>query len=189
MHYPMFSHASKPPTSAEERKAEERVTALYCESELPIDEAWAALTDYIHLWWPRELLQSEESHVYITDENLLEETENGEIIVLGNILHNIPNDVLSFEPAPGNSLVRFVEGREEPGSLSFILDNLVADSAEAIEETEILTIVEITSGTYSSSELDDEAELGLWARHKELGRILIGAYSRFIGAVSQEEVI
>lgn len=189
MHYPIFSHVSKSLTSAEERKAEERVTALYCESELRIDEAWAALTEYTHLWWPRELLQSEESHVYITDENLLEETENGEIIVLGNILHDIPNDVLSFKPAPGSTLVRLVQGGEERGSLSFILDNLMADSTEAIEGTEIPTIVEITSGTYSSSELDNDAELGLWARHEKLGRILIEAYSRFIGASPQEEAL
>ena len=63
MHYPMFSHAPEPVDQQRQHNGEERTVALYVESTLEPHETWAALTEYIHLWWPRQLLQSEESHI------------------------------------------------------------------------------------------------------------------------------
>ena len=58
MHYPMFSHAPEPVDQPQQAN-EERAIALYVESALEPHEAWAALTEYIHLWWPRQFMQSE----------------------------------------------------------------------------------------------------------------------------------
>lgn len=63
MRYPMFSHAPEPVDQQHQHNGKERTAALYVESALEPHEAWAALTEYIHLWWPRQLLQSEESHI------------------------------------------------------------------------------------------------------------------------------
>ncbi len=63
MRYPMFSHAPEPVDQQHQHNGKERTVALYVESALEPHEAWAALTEYIHLWWPRQLLQSEESHI------------------------------------------------------------------------------------------------------------------------------
>ena len=72
----MFSHAPEPVDQQHQHNGVERTVALYVESTLEPHEAWAALTEYIHLWWPRQLLQSEESHIDLSAELLLEETEN-----------------------------------------------------------------------------------------------------------------
>lgn len=53
MHYPMFSHAPEPVDQQRQHNGEERTVALYAESTLEPHETWAALTEYIHLWWPR----------------------------------------------------------------------------------------------------------------------------------------
>lgn len=88
MHYPMFSHAPEPVDQQRQHNGEERTVALYVESTLEPHETWAALTEYIHLWWPRQLLQSEESHIDLSTELLLEETADGDIIPVARIISN-----------------------------------------------------------------------------------------------------
>ena len=86
MHYPMFSHAPELVDQQHQHNSEERTAALYVESTLEPHEIWAALTEYIHLWWPRQLLQSEESHIDLSTELLLEETADGDIIPVARII-------------------------------------------------------------------------------------------------------
>ena len=125
MQYPMFSHAPEPVDQQHQHNGVERTVALYVESTLEPHEAWAALTEYIHLWWPRQLLQSEESHIDLSTELLLEETADGDIIPVARIIQCENEDVLTIAPYPGTHLGRFLGVSEESEeSLSFILDAL-----------------------------------------------------------------
>ena len=163
MHYPMFSHAPEPVDQQRQHNGEERTVALYVESTLEPHETWAALTEYIHLWWPRQLLQSEESHIDLSTELLLEETADGDIIPVARIILG--------------RLMGVAEESEE--SLSFILDALAPETAEGP-----LSLLEISSGTYTGRE---DEELGIYEEQEEAAALLMGAYSRFIGAELQRE--
>ena len=179
MHYPMFSHAPEP-TDQQQPVSEERTVALYVESALEPHEVWAALTEYIHLWWPRQLLQGEESHIDLSAELLLEETENGDVIPIARVIQCVNEDVLTIAPYPGTLLGRLLGADEETEeSLSFILDALAPETAEGP-----LSLLEMSSGTYKG--LEDE-ELGIYAGHEEVAALLMGAYARFIGAELQKE--
>ena len=179
MHYPMFSHAPEPVDQPQQAN-EERTVALYVESALEPHEAWAALTEYIHLWWPKQLLQSEESHIDLSTELLLEETEDGDIIPVARIIQCENEDVLTIEPYPGTRLGRLLGVAEESEeSLSFILDALAPETAEGP-----LSLLEISSGTCAGRE---DEELGIYAGHEEAAVLLMGAYSRFIGTTLQRE--
>lgn len=179
MHYPMFSHAPEP-TDQQQPVSEERTVALYVESTLEPHEAWVALTEYIHLWWPRQLLQSEESHIDLSTELLLEETADGDIIPVARIIQCENEDVLTIAPYPGTLLGRLLGADEETEeSLSFILDALAQETAEGP-----LSLLEMSSGTYTG--LEDE-ELGIYAAQEAAAALLMGAYSRFIGAELQRE--
>ena len=180
MHYPMFSHAPEPADQQHQHNSEERTAALYVESILEPHETWAALTEYIHLWWPRQLLQSEESHIDLSTELLLEETAAGDIIPAARIIQCENEDVLTIAPYPGTRLGRLMGVAEESEeSLSFILDALAPETAEGP-----LSLLEISSGTYTGRE---DEELGIYEEQEEAAALLMGAYSRFIGAELQRE--
>ena len=68
---------------------------------------------------------------------------------------------------------------ESEESLSFILDALAPETAE-----EPLSLLEISSGTYTGHE---DEELGIYTEQEEAAALLMGAYSRFIGAELQRE--
>lgn len=179
MQYPMFSHAPEPADQPQQAN-EERTVALYIESTLEPHEAWAALTEYIHLWWPRQLLQSEESHIDLSTELLFEETADGDIIPVARVVQHENEDVLTIAPYPGTRLGRLMGVAEESEeSLSFILDALAPETAEGP-----LSLLEISSGTYTGHE---DEELGIYAGQEEAAELLIGAYARFIGAELQRE--
>ena len=179
MHYPMFSHAPEPVDQPQQTN-EERTVALYVESTLEPHESWATLTEYIHLWWPRQLLQSEESHIDLSTELLLEETADGDIIPVARIIQCENEDVLSIAPYQGTRLGRLLGVDEETEeSLSFILDALALETAEAPQ-----SLLEISSGTYAGRE---DEELGIYAGHEEAAELLIGAYARFIGSELEKE--
>lgn len=179
MHYPMFSHAPEPVDQPQQAN-EERTVALYVESALEPHEAWAALTEYIHFWWPKQLLQSEESHIDLSTELLLEETEDGDIIPVARIIQCENEDVLTIEPYPGTRLGRLLGVAEESEeSLSFILDALAPETAEGP-----LSLLEISSGTYAGRE---DEELGIYEEQEEAATLLMGAYARFIGSELEKE--
>lgn len=179
MHYPMFSHAPEPVDQPQQAN-EERAIALYVESALELHEAWAALTEYIHLWWPRQFMQSEESHIDLSTELLLEETADGDIIPVARVVQHENEDVLTIGPYPGTPLGRLLNVTEETEeSLSFILDALAPETAEGP-----LSLLEISSGTYAGYE---DEELGIYAEQEEAAELLMGAYARFIGAELQRE--
>ena len=182
MHYPMFSHAPEPVDQQRQHNGEERAAALYVESTLEPHEAWAALTEYIHLWWPRQLLQSEESHIDLSTELLLEETAEGDIVPVAGIVQCENDVVLTIAHYPGTDMGRLMGVAEESEeTLSFILDALAPETAEGP-----LSLLEISSGTYTGSE---DEELGIYEEHEEAAVLLMGAYSRFIGAELQKEEI
>ena len=179
MQYPMFSHAPEPVDQPQQAN-EERTVALYVESTLEPHEAWAALTEYIHLWWPRQLMQSEESHIDLSTELLLEETADGDIIPVARVVQHENEDVLTIAPYPGTRLGRLMGVAEESEeSLSFILDALAPETAEGP-----LSLLEISSGTYTGRE---DEELGIYAGHEEAAALLMGAYARFIGSELEKE--
>lgn len=179
MHYPMFSHAPEPADQPQQAN-EERAIALYVESSLEPHEAWAALTEYIHLWWPRQLLQSEESHIDLSTVLLLEETADRDIIPVARVIQCENEDVLSIAPYQGTRLGRLLGVDEDvEESLSFILDALAPETAEGP-----LSLLEISSGTYAGRE---DEELGIYEGHEEAAALLMGAYARFIGAELQRE--
>ena len=179
MQYPMFSHAPEQ-IDQQQQANEERTAALYVESSLEPYEAWAALTEYIHLWWPRQLMQSEESHIDLSTELLLEETADGDIIPVARVVQHENEDVLTIAPYPGTRLGCLLGVAEESEeSLSFILDALAPETAEAPQ-----SLLEISSGTYTGRE---DEELGIYEGHEEAAALLMGAYSRFIGAEIQKE--
>lgn len=180
MHYPMFSHAPEPVDHQHQHNGEERTAALYVESTLEPHEVWAALTEYIHLWWPRQLLQSEESHIDLSAELLLEETENGDVIPIARVIQCVNEDVLTIAPYPGTLLGRLLGADEETEeSLSFILDALAPETAEGP-----LSLLEMSSGTYTGRE---DEELGIYEGHEEAAALLMGAYARFIGSELEKE--
>lgn len=179
MQYPMFSHAPEQIDQPQQAN-EERTVALYVESTLEPHEAWAALTEYIHLWWPRQLMQSEESHIDLSTELLLEETADGDIIPVARVVQHENEDVLTIAPYPGTRLGCLMGVAEESEeSLSFILDALAPETAEGP-----LSLLEISSGTYAGRE---DEELGIYEEHEEAAALLMGAYARFIGAELQRE--
>ncbi len=179
MHYPMFSHAPEPADQPQQAN-EERAIALYVESSLEPHEAWAALTEYIHLWWPRQLLQSEESHIDLSTVLLLEETADRDIIPVARVIQCENEDVLSIAPYQGTRLGRLLGVDEDvEESLSFILDALAPETAEGP-----LSLLEISSGTYAGRE---DEELGIYEGHEEAAALLMGAYTRFIGSELQRE--
>lgn len=179
MQYPMFSHAPEP-VDQQQQANEECTIALYVESALEPHEAWAALTEYIHLWWPRQLMQSEESHIDLSTELLLEETADGDIIPVARVVQHENEDVLTIGPYPGTPLGRLLNVTEETEeNLSFILDALAPEIAEGP-----LSLLEISSGTYAGRE---DEELGIYEGHEEAAELLMGAYARFIGAELQKE--
>lgn len=179
MHYPMFSHAPEP-ADQQQQANEEHTIALYVESALEPHESWAALTEYIHLWWPRQLLQSEESHIDLSTELLLEETADGDIIPVARVVQHENEDVLTIAPYQGTRLGCLMGVAEESEeSLSFILDALALETAEASQ-----SLLEISSGTYAGRE---DEELGIYAGHEEAAELLIGAYARFIGSELEKE--
>ncbi|MBF1681291.1 MAG: GTPase [Rothia sp.] len=179
MHYPMFSHAPEPVDQPQQTN-EERTVALYVESTLEPHESWAALTEYIHLWWPRQLLQSEESHIDLSTELLLEETADGDIIPVARVVQHENEDVLTIAPYQGTRLGRLMGVAEESEeSLSIILDALAPETAEGP-----LSLLEISSGTYAGRE---DEELGIYEEQEEIAELLMGAYARFIGAELQRE--
>ena len=111
---------------------------------------------------------------------MLEETADGDIIPVARIIQCLNEDVLTISPYPGTRLGRLlgvVEESEE--SLSFILDALTPETAE-----EPLSLLEISSGTYTGRE---DEELGIYEEQEEAAALLMGAYSRFIGAELQRE--
>lgn len=168
MHYPMFSHAPEPVDQQRQHNGEERTVALYAESTLEPHETWAALTEYIHLWWPRQLLQSEESHIDLSTELLLEETADGDIIPVARIIQCENEDVLTIAPYPGTRLGRLMGVAEESEeSLSLILDALAPETAEGP-----LSLLEISSGTYTGRE---DEELGIYEEQEEAAALLMGA--------------
>lgn len=180
MHYPMFSHAPEPVDQQRQHNGEERTVALYVESALEPHEAWAALTEYIHLWWPRQFMQSEESHIDFSTELLLEETADGDIIPVARVVQHENEDVLTIAPYPDTYLGRLMGVAEESEeSLSFILDALAPETAEGP-----LSLLEISSGTYTGRE---DEELGIYAEQEAAAALLMGAYSRFIGTELQRE--
>ena len=111
-------------------------------------------TEYIHLWWPRQLLQGEESHIDLSAELLLEETENGDVIPIARVIQCVNEDVLTIAPYLGTLLGRLLGADEETEeSLSFILDALAPETAEGP-----LSLLEMSSGTYKGLE-DEELSL------------------------------
>ena len=179
MHYPMFSHAPEPVDQQQQANAE-RTIALYIESALEPHEAWAALTEYIHLWWPRQLMHSGESYLDLFADLLLEETADGDIIPVARVVQHENEDVLTIAPYPGTRLGRFLDVTEETEeSLSFILDALAPETADAPQ-----SLLEISSGTYTGRE---DEELGIYEEQEEAAELLISAYARFIGSELQKE--
>lgn len=179
MHYPMFSHAPEPVDQQQQANAE-RTIALYIESALEPHEAWAALTEYIHLWWPRQLMHSGESYLDLSADLLLEETADGDIIPVARVVQHENEDVLTIAPYPGTRLGRFLDVTEETEeSLSFILDALAPETADAPQ-----SLLEISSGTYTGRE---DEELGIYEEQEEAAELLISAYARFIGSELQKE--
>ena len=71
MEYPLFSDRQQEPYLGEDT-SKYRTVALTAEVKLPLAELWLACTEYIHLWWPRELLRDEESYLELTDPVLTE---------------------------------------------------------------------------------------------------------------------
>lgn len=179
MHYPMFSHAPEPVDLQQQANAE-RTIALYIESALEPHEAWAALTEYIHLWWPRQLMHSGESYLDLSAEGLLEETEDGNVIPIARVVQYESQDVLTIAPYPGTQLGRLLDVTEETEeSLSFILDALAPATADAPQ-----SLLEISSGTYTGRE---DEELGIYEEQEEAAELLMGAYAHFIGSELQKE--
>ena len=179
MHYPMFSHAAEPVDQQQQANAE-RTIALYIESALEPHEAWAALTEYIHLWWPRQLMHSGESYLDLSADLLLEETADGDIIPVARVVQHENEDVLTIAPYPGTRLGRFLDVTEETEEgLSFILDALAPETADAPQ-----SLLEISSGTYTGRE---DEELGIYEEQEEAAELLISAYARFIGSELQKE--
>ena len=60
MEYPLFSDRQQEPYTGEDT-SKCRTVALIAEVKLPLAELWLACTEYIHLWWPRELLRDEKA--------------------------------------------------------------------------------------------------------------------------------
>lgn len=179
MQYPMFSHAPEP-VDQQQQVGEKRTIALYVESTLELHEAWAALTEYIHLWWPRQLMHSGESYLDLSTELLLEETADGDIIPVARVVQHENEDILTIAPYPGTRLGRLLDVTEETEeSLSFILDALAPATADAPQ-----SLLEISSGTYTGRE---DEELGIYEGHEEAAELLMGAYAHFIESELQKE--
>lgn len=168
----LFSHQIEETLAPDRHTPTEHRTGVWVESELPPAELWQAFTEYTHLWWPVELRSSHEAHVEIGEELIIEETAEGELQPLAQVLHMIPLDVIAVQPLEG------VLNGAFDGGLSFTFDE---------ENNE--SIVEISLGVIKPHDVDPDAELGVTAHDLEVARLLLGGFARFIGTeVKVEDV-
>ncbi len=176
----LFSHAPQP-TEAEKsaQAAAAASSALYIRSEMPLDELWTAFTEYTHLWWPRELKRGEESYVEFAETHLLEDEDAAGVRILAEIVHLVVEDVIAVWPLENQLAGAFRSG------LSFIFDTDADAAAGTDKETEG-SLLEISSGLVAPREVGD-SELGLREEDRETARLLLGGFSRFIGARLYEE--
>lgn len=165
----LFSHQIDETPAPETVTPPESRTGLWIESELSPAELWQAFTEYTHLWWPVDLRSSHEAHVEIGDELLIEETAEGELQPLAQVVHLVPLDVVAVQ-----SLEGVLNGAFD-GGLSFTFD----------EEDE-RSIVEISSGVIKPQDIDPDAELGVLEHDKDAAQQLLGSFARFIGTEVKE---
>lgn len=159
----LFSHAPAVPVS-ESSAAPEELIPLYVRSELPLEELWAAFSEYAHLWWPRSLKHEGESHVEFGETFFLEEEDGGRQHVLGETVFFVPGDVLAIRTAAEAFTWGFERG------LSFVLDEDAAGS-----------VLDICSGVVKPRDIED-AELGVVASDLEYARAILGSFARFVQA-------
>ncbi|QRZ61540.1 hypothetical protein [Rothia sp. ZJ932] len=160
----LFSHHIEEIQTTEVPSAQEVRTDLYIISELPSGELWQAFVEYMHLWWPLELRSSHEAHVELTEELLVEENAGNELVPLAETVHYVPGDVIALQPVENALGGAFVDG------LSFTFD----------EEDEGSSL-EMSSGIIGPQDIAPDAELGVYARDREVAQMLLGGFARFIG--------
>lgn len=174
MDYPLFSDRQQEPYPGEDT-SKYRTVALTAEVELPLAELWLACTEYIHLWWPQELLQDDESYLELTDTVLTEEDSQGIVRTLADVIYYEPDDVLSLVPLPDTKLHQVL--RDDSG-FSLLFDEHDAESS----------LVELTSGLAKPRELAAEYdELGVYTIQRYGAELILRACARFFGAELQVE--
>ena len=174
MEYPLFSDRQQEPYLGDDT-SKYRTVALTAEVKLPLAELWLACTEYIHLWWPRELLRDEESYLELTDTVLTEEDSQGYVTTLAEVIYYEPEDVLGFLPLPDTKLHQLL--RDDSG-FSLLFDE---DGAES-------SLMEITSGLAKPRELAAEYdELGVYTIQRYGAELILKACARFFGAELQAE--
>lgn len=136
---------------------------------MPPGELWQAFSEYLHLWWPVNLRSCYEAHVELSDQLLIEETADGELIPLAQTLHLVPGDVVALLPVEGSLNGAFADG------ISFTFEELEESAGSQLE---------ISSGILKPREIGGDEELGVDAEDTETAHMLLSGFARFIGAMS-----
>lgn len=160
----LFSHVPAPSeTATPEASSNTLQTAVYVQLDLSLEESWLAFTEYTHLWWPHQLKRNGESYIEIGERLLLEETEGGGQIVLGETQYFAIQDVIAIQTHPGELNETFKSG------VSFVFE----------KESEKSSTVEICSGLIKPRDLDD-LELGVSAEDLAAAQLLLSGFTRFM---------
>lgn len=160
----LFSHVPAPSETATPAASSNTLqTAVYVQLDLSLEESWLAFTEYTHLWWPHQLKRDGESYIEIGERLLLEETEGGEKIVLGETQYFATQDVITVQTHPGELNDAFKSG------VSFVFE----------KESEKSSTVEICSGLIKPRDLAD-LELGVSAEDLGAAQLLLSGFARFM---------
>ena len=168
----LFSHAPSEPTDPqgastnipENFSAQQRI-AVYTELNRPLHEAWTALTEYAHLWWPKNLLHASENHIELGEHYLIEEEyDDATQHHIADTKHFAPEDVAASLPQPEQLGGTFTTG------FSFTCDDGDAPGTSTVE---------ISSGIVKPREFGD-SPLGVLPEDLAAAENVLGGFARFM---------
>lgn len=163
----LFSHPNPDETTKSQQASQVRPRKeIYADTNFSLAELWQAFSEYLHLWWPVSLRSSYEAHVELSDQLLIEETADGELQPLAQILHLVPGDIVALLPLEDALGSSFTEG------VSFTFDE--AEDGEG-------SSLEISSGILKPRDVGGDEELGVYMEDVETARMLLDVFTKFIG--------
>lgn len=165
----LFSHAPTP-TETTSTPDPQTFHGLYTTLDLPLNELWAAFTEYTHLWWPKNLTHSADSYIEIGEKYLLEEEEDGTQHIIATTHHFIPEDIISLTIQEHQLNSTFTTG------LSFIFDP--EDQGSRLE---------ISSGNIQPRDINNNPEIGVLPQDLTTARALLNSFARFMGSTIHED--
>lgn len=163
----LFSHASPDEADYSQQGKNTRPREkISLTSDMPLVELWQAFSEYLHLWWPVSLRSSYEAHVELSDQLLIEETADSELIPLAQTLHLVPGGLVALLPLEDGLKGAFTKG------LSFTFEETKNGKG---------SLLEISSGILKPQDANSKEEPGVSPEDSTVARELLGAFAKFMG--------